>query len=62
MTVAELIAELQKYPTHHRVFVEYDTYFDNDDGGQSVTDWSGIHEVRAGEECSVVIDISSWTA
>lgn len=54
MTVAELIEELQKFPSHHRVFVEHEVPSMEHTGFQ--TDWAAVHEVRADQQCTVVID------
>lgn len=54
MTVAELIEELQKYPPYHRVFVNHDTTPQFAIEPQS--DWAEVHEVRADQACTVIID------
>lgn len=54
MTVSELIEELQKFPGHHRVFVEHDIPTDNHCGVAS--DYSAIQDVKAAEACTVIID------
>lgn len=53
MTVAELIEELQKYPPHHRVFIEHEV--ESMDGALA-SDWAGIQDVKAAEGCTVIID------
>jgi hypothetical protein len=55
MTVSELIAELQKFPGHHRVFVEHETDV-NYETGMPNTDWAAVQELRADQQCTVVID------
>lgn len=54
MTVSELIEELQKFPGHHRVYVNHDTTppFAEDQS----SDWATIQEVRAAEKCTVLVD------
>lgn len=54
MTVSELIEELQKFPGHHRVFVNHDTT--PPFAKQPSSDWASIQEVRVGEQCSVIVD------
>lgn len=54
MTVAELIEELQKYPPHHRVFVNHDTTPEY--SPVPLSDWAEVHEVRADQACTVIID------
>jgi hypothetical protein len=54
MTVAELIEELQRFPAHHRVFVNHDTTPPFSPGPSS--DWAPVYEVRADEQCTVIID------
>jgi hypothetical protein len=53
MTVSELIEELQKFPGHHRVFIEHEV--ESMDGALA-SDWAAIHDVKAAEQCTVVID------
>jgi hypothetical protein len=53
MTVSELIEELQKFPGHHRVFVEHE--IESMDGGLA-SDWAGVQDVKAAEACTVIID------
>ena len=54
MTVSELIEELQKYPGHHRVFVEHEIETNAHCGLAS--DYAAIHDVKAAEACTVIID------
>jgi len=54
VTVAELIEELQKFPPHHRVFVEHEIETEAHCGLAS--DYASIHDVKVGEACSVIID------
>lgn len=54
MTVSELIEELQKFPPHHRVFVEHEIQDPN--AIQLASDWAAVQDVKAAEQCTVVID------
>jgi hypothetical protein len=54
MTVSELIEELQKFPGHHRVFIEHEVPTENHCGMAS--DWAAIYDIKAAEQCTVVID------
>jgi hypothetical protein len=56
MTVAELIEELQKFPGHHRVFVESIDFQAEPRHDGLATDIASICDVRADEACSVIID------
>ena len=58
MTVGELIEELLKHPTHHRVFVNHDTTPEYAIAPQS--DWAPVFDVRADEACTVIIDAMPW--
>lgn len=58
MTVEELIEELQKYPPHHRVFVNHDTT--PPESPVPTSDWAEVFEVRADEACTVIIDAEPW--
>jgi hypothetical protein len=54
MTVSELIEELQKFPGHHRVFIEHEIPSQEHCGVAS--DWAAIQTLRADVECTVIID------
>lgn len=54
MTVAELIQELQRFPSHHRVFVEHEVY--DPSAIELKSDWAAVYDVRADDSCTVIID------
>ncbi|WP_144156522.1 hypothetical protein [Paraburkholderia sp. BCC1885] len=54
MTVSDLIEELQKFPGHHRVFIEHEVPTMDHCG--IATDWAAIQTLRADRDCTVVID------
>ena len=56
MTVSELIEELQKFPPHHRVFVESIDWQAEPRHDGLATDIASICDVRADGDCCVVID------
>lgn len=55
MTVAELIEELQKFPGHHRAFVEFPDFAEPKIYGYAAT-IASIAKLRADGDCCVVID------
>lgn len=56
MTVSELIEELQKFPPHHRVFVEWPDYSQEVRHDGAASEISSVADIRADEACSVIID------
>jgi hypothetical protein len=58
MTVSELIEELQKFPPHHRVFVNHDTTAP--ESCHPTSDWAPVYDVRADDSCTVIIDAEPW--
>jgi hypothetical protein len=55
MTVSELIAELQKFPGHHRVFIEFPDRGEPRLSGGYATEIASVADVR-GDGCAAVID------
>jgi hypothetical protein len=56
MTVSELIEELQKFPGHHRVFIEHPDWQAEVRHDGFATDYASVADVQWKGDCCVVID------
>jgi hypothetical protein len=56
MTVSELIEELQKFPPHHRVFIEHPDWQAEVRHDGFATELASVADVRPDDACSVIID------
>lgn len=58
MTVSELIEELQKFPGHHRVFIEYMDFSEPRSCGFA-SGIASVADIQAQGDCCVVIDATA---